>query len=864
MALPIGTRLGPYLVEAPLGAGGMGEVYRARDTRLDRDVAIKVLPDLFASDSERLARFTREAKTLASLNHPNIAQVYGLEQSGQRMALVMELVEGEDLAQRIGNGPVPLDEALAIASQVADGLEAAHEQGIVHRDLKPANVRIRPGGGVKILDFGLAKAIETSGAIPALASSPTMTSPAMTVAGVILGTAAYMSPEQARGKAVDKRTDIWAFGCMLFEMLAGARPFDGDDVAETIGAVIHKEPAWDRLPAETPATVRTVLRSCLEKDPRKRLRDVGDVQLALAGAFESTASTPASAAAPASLATWRVAAVAAVAMALAGAITASGTRWAMRGEAPRVSRLALTTTGTAALTLIDTDRAVAISPDGSRIAYVGNNGSQLFVRPLDQLEPTAIADLGQPRGPFFSPQGDWIGFFHNNPNSNSLSKVAVNGGPAVRVVAKLDGQRRGGTWNEEGTVVFATANESSGLWSVSASGGDPVMLTKPNQQAGEGDHEFPEFLPGGRSVLFTITPASGSVDDARIAVLDLATRTYKVVVRGGFHAHYVPTGHLVYGTTGTLFAVPFVLDRLDTTGTPVPVLTGLATTRRASANVGIARNGTLVYVPEGASTRTQRTLVWVDRQGRDDPIEAPARGYLNGRISPDGSLVALNISDREDQSESDIWIWDLTRQALRRLTFDAARKNNLSWSADGGRVVFSMSRPGPETEFFSRSADGTGKPESLADPQSFPDGEISPDGRWLAYQSTATLPSSEVLVRPFPTDDGSRWQISTGGGRTPRWARSGRELFYLAQPSRDENVDALMVVSVEPGPKWSAGAPAKLFDRSIVSGTFDISSDGRRFLMIKSATPEGSAIPRGMIVVQNWLEELKAKVPPTR
>ena len=605
MPLSAGTRLGPYEILSALGAGGMGEVYRARDTKLDRAVAIKILPEAFAADTERIARFQREAKTLASLNHPNIAHIHGLEESnpsagsGQAAvrALVMELVEGEDLAQRIARGAIPVDEALPIAKQMADALEAAHEQGIIHRDLKPANIRVRRDGTVKVLDFGLAKAMEPTGvASPSVSQSPTITTPAMTQAGMILGTAAYMSPEQARGKPVDKRADIWAFGCVLYEMLTGQRAFDGEGVSETMARVIEREPDWARLPATLSPALRTYIRRCLQKDPRQRVQAIGDVRLALEGAFETAVPTT-----PAVVAQRRrVALVGVAAIIASGAVIGTGVWVAMREAEPTppaVSRLQVTPSGTSALSLFWNNRDLAVTPDGSRVIYVGNRGTQLFVRALDSLVPVAVFTGGIVSGPFVSPDGQWIGFADGR---GLLKRVPVIGGPAVTIATLDTAGPAGATWGPDDTIILATAAVETGLQRVSAAGGPMTVLTRPDREQGEADHFWPEMLPGGRAVLFTITALTGGLDAAQIAVLDLETGMRKILVRGGSHAHYVSSGpasprrdereggHLVYAAGSTLRAVPFDLARQETRGPSVTVVPDVVTTFNGGVDAAVA------------------------------------------------------------------------------------------------------------------------------------------------------------------------------------------------------------------------------------------------------------------------------------
>jgi serine/threonine-protein kinase len=903
LALTPGTRLGPYEVTAQIGVGGMGEVYRATDTNLGRQVAIKVLPKAFAQDADRLARFEREAKTLASLNHTNVAQIYGLERSHDTTALVMELVEGPTLADRIAQGAIPLDEALPIAKQIAEALEAAHEHGIIHRDLKPANIKVRRDGTVKVLDFGLAKALDSSPGVTDVSQSPTITSPAMTHMGVILGTAAYMSPEQAKGRAVDKRSDIWAFGCVLYEMLTGKRAFGGETVSETLADVLKSDPSWATLPSEIPSTLRNVLRRCLEKDPRQRVHDIADVRLALEGAFETAPAETTAVAVP-RLRVWQRPAVAAV-IAVSLIATAGLAVWAlMRPAASRPVWLtvALPAGQTLSFTATDFDPGLAISADGTRIVFTnGGSPPQLYVRGLDQLESQPLKGLGWPVAPFMSPDGNWVGFF----DGAILKKVTVRGGPAVTIcdVGGAGGPgnagSRGASWGPDDTIVFATSDPAKGLLRVSAGGGEAEVLTTPDAKKGELDHYWPEVLPGGRAVLFTIVPTTGGIANARIAVLNLRTGEQKVLVPGGSYPRYVPTGHIVYGVAGTLRALAFDLDRLEVRSDPVPVLQRVVTNATGAASYSVAQDGSLVYFA-GEVQDVANTLVWVNRQGREEPIDAPPRTYNYPRISPDGTKVALDIRDQDN----DIWIWDVTRETLTRLTFDLGSDRFPVWTPDGRRIAFTSMRAGASNLFW-QAADGTGPVERLTEsaneqnPTSFSpagtrlvfyevtsssardivvlplegerrasplvqttfnerDAEVSPDGRWVAYGSNESG-QSEVYVRPFPDVDGGHWQVSTGGGTRPLWARSGRELFYLVEPGR------MMSVSIPPGPTFAAGKPQVMFEGRYYTGggrSYDVSPDGRRFLMIKEARPTGEVPPPAqLIVVQNWTEELKRLVP---
>jgi Tol biopolymer transport system component len=913
MPLLAGTRLGPYEIRSALGAGGMGEVYRAQDTKLDRAVAIKILPEAFAADTERIARFQREAKTLASLNHPNIAHIHGLEESspsagsGQAAvrALVMELVEGEDLAQRLARGAIPVAEALPIAKQMADALEAAHEQGIIHRDLKPANIKVRPDGTVKVLDFGLAKAMDppspaaTAGKANDALDSPTMTSPAMTAMGVILGTAAYMAPEQARGKPVDKRADIWAFGCVLYEMLTGQRAFDGESVSETLARVLEREPDWAKLPATLSPALRTYLGRCLQKDPRQRVQAVGDVRLALEGAFETALPQMA---APTPVALWqRVALVGVAAIIASGAIIGTlvwSTSRRVEPMPPRVSRLQVTPAGAAGLTIGWNDRDLAITPDGSRLVYVGNQGTQIFVRALDALGPVAVFNGGRANGLFVSPDGQWIGF---HDGLGVLKKVAVAGGPAVTLATIDTAGASGATWGPDDTIILATNSVDTGLLRVSAAGGPLTVLTRPDRAQGEADHFWPEMLPGGRAVLFTITAMTGGLDAAQVAVLDLQTGARRILVRGGSHAHYVSSGHLVYAADGTLRAVPFDLARLETRGTPVTVVPDVVTTIKGGVDAVVAGDGTLAYVL-GTVEGTPRTLVWVDRNGRETPIPAPPRPYLLPALSPDGTRVVVFANDQQ----RDLWLWDLRRATLTRLTSTPGVDVVQVWTPDSRRLIFTSERAGVRNLYW-QAADGAGAVEPLIESphtqyptgvspdgrrlifaEEFPttandvmaieldatrrvtplvqspfieqNGGISPDGRWLVYEANDSG-RFEIYVRPFPDVNSGRWQVSTNGGTRPIWTRSGQELVYVSATG------ALMGVEVARGPSWAATTPTLLVKEGYFTipswwgRSYDVSPDGQRFLMIKEGGADGTAAPGSIIVVQHWVEELKRLVP---
>jgi serine/threonine protein kinase len=634
--------LGPYRIERLLGAGGMGEVYRARDIRLDRDVAIKTLPDGFAADADRVARFRREAKVLASLNHPFIAAIYGLEEIAGISALVMEFARGEDLAHRLTRGALVIDEALAIAKQVADALESAHERAIIHRDLKPANINVSPDGTVKVLDFGLAKAFDATGAASAATISP-MVSMQGTRPGVILGTAAYMPPEQAKGKPVDKRADLWSFGCVLFEMITGRPPFEGETISDVLAKIIEHEPDWTALPATTPPAIQKLLRRCLEKDPRRRLDSAAVARLEI----EDALSAPASGVAASETIRggrrrlWALASSTALA-AIVGAIAMWAVMRPTRAPAPSVSRFGIALPSTESLAFSINDRDVALSADGTRLVYVAGDRAQLMVRALDRLEAAPEAGIENARAPFLSPDGRWIGYFDRLDEgvttgpvgSGALKKVSTSGGPSI-VMCRLPGASRGASWGADDTILFATSDPSRGLLRIAASGGEPETLTTPDAARGERAHAFPSMLPDGRGVLFTVILRGGL--ERQVDVLDLKMGKRKMLIPAGGQAQYVDTGHLIYTVGGALWAVRFDLATLNVVGDAVPLSDQVLTL--GAADFAIARSGTLVYVPvAGAGARS---LVWVTRQGAEEPIAAPPREYVGARLSPDETRAAL-------------------------------------------------------------------------------------------------------------------------------------------------------------------------------------------------------------------------------
>ena len=884
MPLTAGTHLGSYKVLAPIGAGGMGEVYQAHDTKLGRDVAIKVLPEAFAHDSERLARFQREAKMLASLNHPNIAAIYGLEQSNATHYLVMELVSGETLADRIKRDrAIPVEEALGLAKQIAEALEAAHEKGIIHRDLKPANVKVTPEGKVKVLDFGLAKAFAGDAVSNDPSESPTL-SRAATMQGVILGTAAYMSPEQARNKAVDKRTDIWAFGCVLYELLTGKQAFHGEDVTDILAAVVKTEPDWQALPATTAVQIRNLLRRCLQKDKTLRLQAAGDVRLEIQEALTAPAQEEVTATRHAR--SWRqvaMFAITALAFLAIGGISVWNLKPTPAPQRP-VTRFTISLPAGQRLAGLD-DPAIALSPDGTRLAYVAIQGGiqQLYLRAMDSPEVKPILGTEGAAAPFFSPDSQWVGFFAGG----KLKKVSVSGGAAVSV-ADVPGTYRSATWGSDDAILFWSVGRS-GIFRVSEAGGTPQTLvaSKPEEAV-----LFPEILPGGKAVLFT---AGTSLADPRVAIRSQQTGERRDLI-GGMRPSYAPTGHLIYAQGGTLMAVPFDPQRLGLTASPVPVLEGVlqgSTTR--IPQYSFSNTGSLAYVAAGSVQGSQRMLVWVDRKGAEHPLPAPSRNYgaAAQRLSPDGRRVAVAI-------DFQTWLYDLSRETLTRLTFDGGSNTTPIWTPDGKRITVQSTRGGgTSANVWWQMADGSGTAERLTTsdyqhiPSSWsPDGqalafsEINPttgqdiwvlrlsdrkaepflrtpanegapqfssDGRWLAYVSDESG-RREIYVQPYP-GPGGKWQISTEGGNEPVWGRDG-EIFY-------RNGDKMMAVDTRTQPTFSAGKPKVLFEDAYVptllaAPTYDVSADGQRFVMLKDSELATTQIN----IVLNWFEELKRRVPP--
>ena len=870
----------------------MGQVYRATDTKLKRQVAIKILPPSVAADHDRLARFQREAEVLASLNHPNIAGIYGLEESGGATALVMELVEGEDLSAIIARGPIPVAEAHPMAKQIADALEAAHEQGIIHRDLKPANIKVRADGTVKVLDFGLAKAMNpvgaSGGSASALANSPTIASPAMTEMGLILGTAAYMAPEQARGKPVDKRTDIWAFGVVLYEMLTGRRAFEGEEVSSILAAVIRSEPRWDGVPAN----LRRLLESCLEKDPKKRVRDIGDVWKL----FDDQPAVPIQT--QTGILGWAAAGLFALLAAVA--------LWAPWRDTPAptvqpVLRLEADLGNEVSLVplAIPTVSSVVISPDGTRLAYVGTisgGPSKLLTRRLDQPNATELAGTEGARDPFFSRDGRWVAFW----TGREIYKVPVDGGGAVRLgeLAVMTG----GYWGDEGNLVVGTgAPSQNGVLRLPATGGAGTPILK--LANGEGFHSHPQILPGGKAMLLQAIGGAAGQDNFTVDVVSIADRARKTLARGVGSPRYLPSGHLVYTKRATMFAVPFDLERMETRGTPVAVLEDVAYDPLTyGAQYNVSRTGTLVYRRRDGDSST--TVQWLDTTGKQEPLLARPGAYVGTpRVSPDGKRIAITIQDGSNQ---DIWVYEPERDAMTRLTSGGGVFAYPVWTRDGRHVVYgtftsglrwsradggqpqvllagrtpqlptAFSRDGTWLAYFQADGDPqiwsvpiepdsgglkAGKPERFLTTKYIDlDGSFSPDGRWLAYASNESG-RFEVYVRAFAargSADGERRLISNSGGLSPAWSPNGRELLY-----RTVAGDQIMTVSYTVSGDSFVAEKARVWAANVRgAGGFDFAPDGKRVAMfVPVATKDASPRENTVVVVLNFFDELRRRAP---
>jgi serine/threonine-protein kinase len=894
MQIKSGTILRQYRIAEPIGAGGMGEVYRAHDTKLGREVAVKVLPASVAQDPDRLARFKREAQVLAALNHPNIAAIYGLEDVDDALFLVLELVEGEDLAERLRRGRIPTDDAIAIAKQIADAVAEAHDKGIVHRDLKPANVKLTPDGKVKVLDFGLAKAAAgdaaATGAIDP-GSAPTMTH-AATMAGMILGTAAYMSPEQARGKPIDRRTDVWAFGCVLYEMLTGGKAFAGDDITDTLAAIVRGEPDWSRLPADLPPAVRVLIERCLVKDRDLRLLDMSVVRFLMSDAAHSLSG--AVAAAPARR---RIAPLFIATALLAVAVTFGLTRWLAPAGASGDDAIAH-----ASIVLPDgvelgsvSLMPVAISRDGAQVAFVGlrDGKNRIHVRALDEPEARALEGTEGGDSPFFSPDGQWIAFFAGS----KLRKIAV-GGAALQTLADAP-SHRGGDWGRDGFIYFAPTN-IGGIQRVPEGGGAATEVTRKEPGMDEISHRWPRLAGDTETLLFSVWTGPGD-DEHHVAMQTIGAAGHHLLVKGGDAPRYAAKiESLLYTHGGELFAVRWHPSRTDL-GKAVPAAApespndGIG--NEGGGNYDVSEDGTLAYLA-GGRTRKAVRLVWIDRAGRPEPAPVPEHKYENVVISPDGTQAIVQINE----GITALWTYDIGRDRLTPLGNSAGSSQAPLWTTDGARVIYRGTRKGSRNLYW-RSADGSGdeerltsKPDVVQTPTSVSadgrwlmfseagpnqpggtgvwvlpldgdhaprpffqepagelNGQISPDGRWVAYQ----LPVSsrhEIYVAPFP-GPGARHQISTDGGTEPLWSRDGRELFFQSRTQ-------LMAVTVAPGAAFSASTPRLVhegrFLKSINGNTsWSLTPDGSRFLRIQNVEPERAITQFEMVF--HWFSELKQR-----
>jgi serine/threonine protein kinase len=871
-----GSRIGSYELSALIGAGGMGEVYRATDTRLKREVAVKVLPAALATDTERLDRLQREARVLASLNHPNIAHVYGIEQSEGSIAIIMELVDGETLADRIAHGAIPVDEALSIAKQIAWGLEAAHAQTIVHRDLKPANVKVRSDGTVKLLDFGLAKTIETPKLFAELSESPTLTISAVTQTGLVLGTAAYMSPEQARGKAVDRRTDIWAFGCVLYEMVSGQPAFRGETVSDTLAAVLERQPDWHTLPAATPARLRWLLRRCLEKDLNRRLHDIADARIELDEMSSNPGADEDSSVNTARRITrdyvgWFAAAVCLAALIVALIFRASTP--ATPGNVPTY-RASILLPDSVGLSRFPAGR-FALSPDGRRIAFTGTDASQrsqIWVRALDTTIAQPLAGTEGAAFPFWSPDSRFIAFMAQG----KLKKVAATGGPVTTLCDAASNSS--GTWNRDDVILFTPAGASP-LYRVSALGGTPTAATTLDTASGESQHWFPFFLPDGRHFLYFSlgTKTGGAIDPRAVYVGSLdPNESSKQLVQGGSNAQYAD-GHLLFMQGRTLMAQPFDTARLELTGQAIPVaeqvqIPGAGDTGTAGA-FSVADSGTIAYQTGLDSVRSQ--LGWFDRRGTQTSLLGDQADYSEVGISPDGQRAVVSVLDPA-RGTRDLWLYDVARGLRTRFTADAADEIAPTWSVNPARILFASGRkggfdvyqkvPGGSTEGTvleetlgefpqSTSPDGRfllyvfgsgtlrrsdlwvmpltggGKPFAFMEsPFSETQGQFSPDGRWIAYSSNESG-QLEIYVAAFP-GPGVPWRVSPAGGAWPRWRSDGTEIFFI---DAENTLNSAQVRSR--GSDFVVGTVQPLFPVRLRPQVrqdafpYDVSQDGQRFLV---------------------------------
>ena len=905
MSLVPGARLGPYEIVSLLGAGGMGEVYRARDTRLDRSVALKVMIADRSGSREARERFEQEARAISSLSHPHICALFDVGHEDETDYLVMEYLEGESLAARLAKGPLPLDQVLRLGVEIADALDRAHRQGIIHRDLKPANVMLTRSGS-KLLDFGLAKlrAKEPGISVAGVSGAPTL-GLSLTGVGVIVGTLAYMSPEQLEAKPVDARTDLFALGAILYEMTTGKRAFSGANQASLIAAILTDEiRPLSSLRPDAPPALERVIRRCLAKDPEERWQSARDVVLELRSISEGgppSGLSPCGVARPvhAEARSWLRArlpwGVAALALALAGLATLAAWKTARPRVPGRVMRFALALDPPAVTSLWQRP-VFALSPDGSRFVYVGisRGRPQLFLRDLGAFESTVLPGTEEADGPFFSPDGKWVGFFAES----RLKKISLAGGLPV-VLCFASPVTRGASWAEDDTIVFALSN-TSWLFRVPAAGGAPAPLTSPEYKAGEQTHRWPDVLPGGKAVLFTVG-TGGSYDEARIAVQQFDGSPKKTLIEKGTNPRYVPTGHIVFARGGALLAAPFDLERLDAGSEATPVLEKLRTEAVGVAHFSLARNGSVIYLPGPAGASPEDAPIWVDRRGTTSPVSQHRGAFIAPRLSPDGRRLAILAIG----ANQDVWLLELGRASLTRLTLTGSEEFDPVWTPDGARVAYTSERLGRNPEIFWKPADGSGEEEKLTGgeyprvAQEFSrdgrflafteihpetswdlwilslDGDRKPvpflrtpfaeaqptfsvDGRWIAYTSNESG-RFEIYVQPHP-GPGRKIQVSPSGGIEPLWSRDGRELFYRSG-------DRMLAVPVRRDPDLSFGTPMVLFESRAFRDTdpefrqYDAAPDGR-FVMIENEPP-GTSRPQLRLVL-NWFSELSSRAPTRR
>jgi serine/threonine-protein kinase len=898
----IGTRLLHYEVTAKLGEGGMGEVYRATDSKLGREVAIKVLPAAFVEDPERLARFEREARVLAALEHPNIAGIYGLEEADGKQLLVMQLASGEDLSARLARGAMPLEEVLPIALQITRALEAAHDRGIVHRDLKPANVMVAPDGAVKVLDFGLAKAWGDGGpgSDPNLTASPTLTAQ-MTQAGVILGTAGYMSPEQARGQEADRRSDIWSFGVVLHEMLTGKRLFQADTVSDTLARVLMAEPEWGEIDASLPAPISALLHRCLERDAGRRLQAIGEARIAIEDYLahpEATAATTAPSLepeAPLGTSKWLRAAPWTIVGVAVGWLLALGLSGP--GEEPTASetlRFSIQRQ-TSDVFVAEDVNGVDISRDGRQVAFIAaapdSSVPMIYLKTARDAEPRPLASTEDARNPFFSPDGEWLAYF----TDRELRKIGLLGGSSMLLTPAQD--RRGGVWGEDGYIYFIP-HSTGPVMKIRESGGEVTAVTTLDAARRERTHRWPALLPGGKALLYTSDTHDSTeyYDDARIEVIDLETGEHKVVLEGSSRASWLPTGHLLFARDGSLYAAPFDLEELEVTGPPQLVLQDVSTIVASGAvQFAISADGSLAYTPGGKTTEVFK-IEWLDETGATEAASSELGQFFQAQVSPSGDRIALSTAGADNRG---LWVLDLERQVLSRLTFQGSAANPI-WSSDGERILYASTVDQEMLKPYSKPADGSGDAELLWNPpnEAYPM-DLSSDDRWLAVR-VAPLPdrveqgmrlwivdlkgeiepyefadeamsyvafspddryiayiseeggSPRVYVKPFPEGDG-KWQVSSIFSREPRWTPDGKRLFY-------RTTDGLQYVDVDLSDGFRAGRPKMFEDQPGTIGapfnlTYSFSPDSRRVLRLAPHVPEEQDWV--IHVVLNWKTELE-------